>query len=343
MNLKNKLRQLSEFSQPDSSWVSRNRAHLLARVKTVTSDVTSEAGGVIAGVRGISSLFSFYPRLTAVSFSVILIFISSAGLAAAAKNSLPGSRLYPVKLALERTGLKFMPEKQARTRIQIELVGERLREAQKVAQKTPESVNQALTGFQNSLNDISKTLNPKQMAKTTPKEAGEISQHLIKKTREYKTQLKAAADTLSEPIKEKTAEINKSLDTSKMRAMELMAASAQLGGIDEEIVAEEIQAAMEETETEILAAEQKLTDLTIKKSKGTGLAVELAPVLSEEELEVLEEEDSEEAGEELLPAETDKAKEALNQAKELLEANDLLGAVSKVKEGMELMSQLSAE
>lgn len=321
MSLKQQLKQLNQLSQPNSSWVAKNRVELLTQIKN--PHPSCGCGFKPQLGCGFFSLFQFYPRLAISLAAVILIFIGSAGLSTAAKNSLPGDRLYPVKLALERTGVQMVPDSSVKTKIQIELASERLAETKKVAAMSKTSqesdkVNQGLNQFKLHLDQAAKNLDPEQVSRTTPKQAAEMSRLMVKKNKEYKQELEKAVWDLPEVAKEKMTEAKKSVDDSYLKAMEVMAASSKLGGAGTEEVANEIKEKLSETEGAVQQAEQKAIEFYIIKKRNGRPTVSLSPLLS-----------------------ADKAKEALSEAKERLEAQDLTGAVSKVKEGMEQLNELN--
>lgn len=328
MDLKRQLHQLKAISHPNPNWVARNRGSLLsviARIRPLAE--TKQSRWSMGSPRlAFTSLamtikfFQFYPRLAAVAVAVFVVFVSSAGLTQAAKGAVPGSRLYAVKLALERTGVQMAPTQAVKTRIQLELASERLKEAQQVA-KAPEQAKEALNHFQSQLNEAVRNVDIKKMGATTPQEAAELGRLLTQKTREYKASLKSTEASLLEPDAQRSQELKKAVDNSSMKAMELIVASVPMGGVSEDKAASAIKEKINETEVEAQEAEQKMTQLRLRKPKPTkGQMVGLAPM-----------------------PDTQQAKDTLESAKNFLDAKDLPGAVAKVKESVELLNQAQME
>jgi len=317
MDLKRQLHQLKAISHPNPNWVARNRGSLLSEI---VSENRSQTYAQSVSMTSVFSLFSFYPRLASVAVAVFVVFFASAGLTQAAKGAVPGSRLYAVKLALERTGVQMAPTQAVKTRIQLELASERLKEAQQVA-KAPAQAKEALNNFQSQLNEAVRNVDIKKMGSTTPQEAAELGHLLTQKTREYKASLKSTEAALSEPDKQRTKELKKTVDNSSMKAMELIVASVPMGGVSEDKAASVIQDKINETEIDTQEVEQKMTQLRLHKSKPTkGQMVGLTPM-----------------------SETQQAKDVLESAKNFLDAKDLPGAVAKVKESVELLNQVQEQ
>jgi hypothetical protein len=276
MSLKENLKQLNDFFLPDQAWLVENRAYLLATIRKQQRQTEGEEKTKqekwLKKFKRLLRLVSFYPRLVTVSLATIFLFIGSIGLASAAKNSIPGDTLYPVKLALEKTGLKLLPTPHLRTKVQLELAGERLAEAQKVVtiSQVPERAAEALQEFKTQLKGTTKNLDFKNIAQTSPKEIGELSQILIQKTKEYKAELKKTEEQLRKngTVKPLVVEAQKILNESSFKAVELMTASAQMGGVEKTKVINEIKEKIEEAEEAINQKEVELLnlpDLRLKK------------------------------------------------------------------------------
>lgn len=319
MDLKRQLHQLKDVSHPNPNWVARNRANLLSEINSQYSLSDRRESKGLRQAQAIFSLFQifqFYPRLAAVAVAVFVVFFTSVGLTQAAKGAVPGSRLYAVKLALERTGVQMAPTQAVKTRIQLELASERLKEAQQVA-NAPEQAKEALNNFQSQLNEAVRNVDIKKMGSTTPQEAAELGHLLTQKTREYKASLKSTEASLSDSNKQKTQELKKAVDNSSMKAMELIVASVPMGGVSEEKAASVIKEKIVETEADAKEAEQKMVQLRLRRTKpAKGQMGGIGP----------------------LP-DTQQAKDVLESAKNFLNAKDLPGAVAKVKESVELLNQ----
>lgn len=321
MNLQSNFKQLSDVSSPNPHWVQENRLRLFSAISDTARAYRAKAVGELnffeKTLGGIRLLSASYPRFATALAAFVVLFISSAGLASAAKASVPGTVLYPVKLALERTGLRLAPTGTMKTKLQIAFVSERIVEAGGTTE--PTMVKAALGQFQEQLVAVSLQMDPKRMSGTKPVEAGKIGTLLNKRTKEYKKQLDAAAKFLPASDGKTIAEIERAVNASSLRGVELMAASAELGGAPMGEVKGAIQESMED-------AEQQMVEFSVKRDKRQKKRdqVGIAPVVAEYE-------------------DVWKANEAREEAKERLDAEDLSGAVSKVKESVEIINSLPTE
>ncbi|MEK7606741.1 MAG: hypothetical protein AAB444_00890 [Patescibacteria group bacterium] len=324
MNVRSNFRQLTDASSPDPRWVQENRLRLFSVISAdarAFQSSPSRARGELSffekSLGSVRFLSASYPRLATAFVAFVILFISSAGLASAAKASVPGTVLYPIKLALERTGLRMAPNAAMKTRLQIAFVGERMAEAGGATE--PTMVKAALGQFQKQLEAVSRQVDPRQMSGTKPAEAAQIGNLLNKRTKEYKKQLSAAAKSLPESDSSAVAEIERAVNTSSLRGVELMAASVELGGAQKEEVRDAIKERLDDANQQMIQLSVKRTKRQVKRDK-----VGLAPVVAEE-------------------GEVWNAREALEEAQQRLNAEDLNGAVFKVKESVEIINQLPAE
>lgn len=321
MNLQSNFRQLSDATSPNPRWVQENRLRLFSVISadadTTRAQKVGDAGFFKMAFGGVRFIFASYPRFATALAAFVVLFISSAGLASAAKASVPGTVLYPVKLALERTGLRFTPNGTMRTKLQIAFVSERMTEAGGTTE--PTMVKAALGQFQEQLAVVSRQVDPKRMSGTKPAEAGQLGNLLNQRTKEYKKQLDAAAKSLPAEDDQTVAEIARAVNASSLRGVELMAASVELGGAQAREVKDAIKERLDDANQQMIQLSVKRTKRQAKRDK-----VGLAPVVEEE-------------------GEVWNARDALEEARDRLESEDLNGAVSKVKESVEIINKLPAE
>lgn len=318
--MRSHFRQLADATSPNPHWVQENRLRLLSVISAdaaARSQRAGEAGFLEKAFGGVRFFSVSYPRFTTALAALVILFVSSAGLASAAGSAVPGDVLYPVKLALENTGVGLAPNAAFKTKLQIELAGERLTEAG--GTQEPEAVKEALSQFHNRLAEVSRQVDPKNMSSTRPSDAAQIGSLLNKRTKEYKKQLETTAKALPASEVRRVAEINRAVNETSLRGVELMAASVELGGAEKEEVKDAIKERLDDANQQMVELSVKRTKLQAKRDK-----VGLAPVVEEE-------------------GEVWNAREALEEAKERLESEDLNGAVSKVKESVEIINQLPAE
>ncbi len=320
MNTRSHFRQLADATSPNPHWVQENRLRLFSVISAdaaARSHRAGEAGFFQKAFGGARFFLVAYPRFTTAFAALVILFVSSAGLASAAGSAVPGDVLYPVKLALENTGVGLAPNSAFKTKLQIELAGERMDEAN--GTREPAAVKEALNQFHNQLAEVSRQVDPKKMFGTKPVDAAQIGNLLNKRTKEYKKQLESAAKNLAEPEGWQVAEIERAVDASSLRGVELMAASVELGGAPAQEVKDAIKERLED-------ANQQMIELSVKRVKRQKKRdqVGIAPVVAEE-------------------GDVWNAREALEEARDRLESEDLNGAVSKVKESVDIINQLPVE
>jgi len=81
------------------------------------------------------SLFGWQPRWTTAAIAVLVLLMASSGTVAAASNSMPDGRLYPVKLATENARLALTPSALGKVEYYAELVDRRVNEIVSMAGK----------------------------------------------------------------------------------------------------------------------------------------------------------------------------------------------------------------
>lgn len=325
MRLEQHLKQLGEMTTPDQSWISKNRADFLSQ------NLPQESPFEKGGNRGILQLFSFFPRLATGAIIVLVAVFGGTGLASAAKRAMPGRSLYPIKLALEQTGVKFIPDHALKTKVQIALAGERLSEARQVASEegAAEKAGQALDQFKNHLSDVASNLDPDQVAGTTPQKAAEFSHLFVKHSKEYQKQLDATVAALPAPAKGKAEEIKRQVSDSSLKAMEVLTATAKLGAVPEEKVAEDLKETVEDAETRVKTVEGKAFDLKVKRAKSK---------LQKDQVGLPQVPADENPDNPLIS--TEMAKKMLGEAKDLISAKDLTGALDKVKDSAQIINRV---
>ena len=130
-----KLKELKKI-QPSSQWRRGTREYLLSQVKTVTRS-GEEVGFFGTFMKVWQSKFSW--RMASI-LTLILILISGSSLAVhAARQSLPGDKLYPVKIALRNVKKAFAFTLDRRVEMEVSLISERTRELQQLANKRTKS------------------------------------------------------------------------------------------------------------------------------------------------------------------------------------------------------------
>ncbi|MEW6607006.1 MAG: DUF5667 domain-containing protein [bacterium] len=93
--------------------------------------------------------------VVAVCLILAIIFSGSVITVQAAKNSLPGQFLYPLKIALEKGRVAIAPKQENKVKLEVEFAEQRVKElAQLVEKHEPERITETVEDFQNKLDLI---------------------------------------------------------------------------------------------------------------------------------------------------------------------------------------------
>lgn len=175
------LKQLKK-AEPNQNWVIFCRENLIAKFPTQEREAKKSSKSF-----DFVSIFRHFkfPRLAlrpVAVLSVIFLLIFGTGLTALsmAKNSLPGDRLYPLKIALEQARLWTTTSAEGRAQVQSEIIAVRVKELRKVIEsgssikdKTPQ-IEEAVSNLQRHLSGLKDEL-PKLEEKTEQKKIVEVA------------------------------------------------------------------------------------------------------------------------------------------------------------------------
>lgn len=156
------LKQLYKTIKPDSAWVEKNRAKLLAYFK---DNFPSQR----------KDLF-FYFKPVFVTIVALFVFVaSSGGLVVYAKKSTPGDILYSFKRLTEKVVYQLTPTNQKPV-LRAEMVGERLGEVKTLAEKFGSgnlenqlSLEEATLGLKKEIVALKKEISPETQTKIIPR------------------------------------------------------------------------------------------------------------------------------------------------------------------------------
>lgn len=316
--LKNRLKELKTV-KPNQNWVIFCRENLAREMGDFGAQKTSVFGGfsvaVIRAIRGMGEIRFLKP---AAILAGVFVFLFGSGLfsVSRAKASLPGDRLYPVKIALEQARLLVTPSQEGKTRIQSEIIVSRLAELEKVvnageplASKQPK-IEEAVSNLQKQLLTVKDEL-PK-IENMEPKKVMEMAKNIDANAVSAQQALSNAKIALSPEMKrnlsEKIAEVADEADKTSNKALEVMIRKQDEGN--------------EDTHGQILA---KLGE-KIKKTEGVRKSLEIVAKSA------VGKEFSTNAA--IILDETDKA---IEQAKLSLQKDDMGGALQTIKAADELM------
>lgn len=165
---------------PGSTWVDFCRSWLEQKIEireqilALSQQPKVKQPSQIFDVRLILNFFK--PAVPALA-ALLLFVAGSTGLVLAAKDSLPGSFLFPVKVAFEKTRLVLTSDK-GKAKLQIEITNNRLQELRQIVSKNPQADSnnavQALKELKQELAVMQKQL-PKMSKEQKLKEVAQIA------------------------------------------------------------------------------------------------------------------------------------------------------------------------
>lgn len=173
---KKSLRGLDSQLAPDKDWESTLRMRLLEtvrlskpsneqRIVSGSDEKFLDFGFVLRFWQG--SRLLFRPMVAAVA-AFVLVFSGSIATASAARASLPGDTLYPVKIGLEKAQIKLASSPRKKAELEIAFAGKRMAEIKQIIAKegkgapttiaTVAHINQAINRFNENINGVQKRL-----------------------------------------------------------------------------------------------------------------------------------------------------------------------------------------
>lgn len=166
---------------PDKDWEAALRTRLLETVRL--SQVASKQRGVAREhlldfgfvLRFWQGSRVLYRPMVAAVAAFVLVFSGSIAGVAAARGSLPGDTLYPIKIGLEKAQVKLASSPRKKTELEISFAGKRLAEIKQIIAKQPKGkataarINQAIDVFNENINGVQKRL---EEVKKDEKESG---------------------------------------------------------------------------------------------------------------------------------------------------------------------------
>lgn len=270
-----KLTRLKEV-KPNQDWVIFCRQNLTREIKGETSHEPN-----FNLVRFLVSLeelmFSRAILKPAIVFGVIFGLIFSSGIMALAKarQSLPGDRLYPVKIALEQAQLLATPSATAKAELQSEIITLRLQELNKILENEnqestevkQQKMEEAVINLQRQLLSARDEL-PK-LEKTGSKRIAEVAKGIDAKALQAEQTLSQAKAGLppeaKQTLTDKIAEAVEAADKVSTKALGVMV-EMQEGGegtISEQEIIEKLNNKIQKITQKIGAIQESLNNLAI--------------------------------------------------------------------------------
>lgn len=339
----NRLKILKNI-KPSDDWVILCRSRLAFRM-----EMRRKKNLLNKDFSVLRELFAFWdvnqPRLNwKLAQGALISFFVLAGLGGAtvwaAKQSLPGTPLYPVKIVFEKARMMISLSQEERIRLSAEMTENRLSELQEVA-KTSESASQKRGRVAQVVENLQEQMNQanSQSVKSQPAKAVAIS----KTTSDVGKALSQVKEILPEGIKQdlskELAEVAEVADKAGIQALETILKSPNQANVEKDDILAKVDEKILNAQTLIKNLSQKADSVfgnvstsdkfTSDSDKLTSDKIKM-PIIRA----VLVKDQSDKA-QELL----DQAKNQLNEAKEKIAKNEVpeaLNDISKVLDSINL-------
>jgi len=340
------IEQLKELKnlKPRAEWVEKNRDLLLAQI--------SAQAPAEAKVSGFSYLHLLKMSLPTrfVNFvakpmgivSLVLLFVAGSGALTvnAARESLPGSILYPVKLTSEQVAVGLTVSEKKKTELRVSLAEERVREIEKImatagdSQFKQQMLNMAADSLKKEMTNVTASLDKVKNDKTDQASNLALIKQVDTKVGELATRLDNSASENPEASKILSS-AKDAVDAVSVKAVEVIVDKYDKG--QTEISSQEIKDTMEK---QVKKIEDRIANITDKEK--TVAADVVAPIVAPST-----DNDKVENPVVTTPAVTPEPvansadiKKSLDEAIKLLNAGDMVAALEKMKESQSLSSQM---
>lgn len=271
--------QLLKDIKPTEEWVLSCRARLAFRL-----EMSRKKDLLQKDAFALRELFSFWRGASrqpsfnmAYSLTVAFLVIVGGGslTAWAASQSLPGSPLYPVKLAIERARVSVSLSEDSRLQLQAKLADARLQELTVVvnsldpADQKVAKMSQVVESLQDQLTVVNNQL-PIAGTKTEPERALAAAKMVSDKARQTSQALAAAKDSLSGDMRSdkvdlnaKLADATEAVEKAGITALETMITSWGVSSTTDAEIALKLGEEIQKTEGQIKAKEGKIAQASL--------------------------------------------------------------------------------
>ncbi|KKU48971.1 hypothetical protein A3H10_03865 [Candidatus Uhrbacteria bacterium RIFCSPLOWO2_12_FULL_46_10] len=278
--LKKQFRELKAIA-PSASWLSAHRELLLAQVRVqskprVAAVVPSLKERVRTALFVGESIFTttasaIYARgLASLVLALVLVVASGGYVVTAAEGSLPGSRLYDVKVAVENLRLNLATSTRARVELQAEFAMRRLDELSKLTARDGQRLPEAetlISQFESSIKDIAAAAN--EVSSASPERGLEIAKIVDGKVGEYEHALKAAGEAARSSNLSKS--VSRALSTVNKAGTEALKVLVGQGPTSEpEKIAGKLNDKIKDAEEKLRLADAKLSAYGRSPEGGEG-------------------------------------------------------------------------
>ena len=313
------LTQLKEI-KPDKNWV------IFCR-KNLTLEMDKDKGKEILSAFDLNSVFATilryisnpHPVLKPVAAFVLIfgfMFSGSLVVIAKAKNSLPGDRLFSVKIALEEAKLLTTTSAEGKAQVQTDMIAARIDELNKIIsgsgsmeQKQPKieetvnSLQRHLLGVKDELPKLNSSEAKKmvEMAKKIDASAVSAEQSLSQ------AKLALPADA-QKNLTDKIADAADEADKTSTKALEMMVEKKGEGGISDNEIAAKVDDRIQKTQQMVKDLSEKVNNSAIADKLPINATIIL-----------------------------DESDKAIGQAKVYLEKGDFAGALQIIRTATEMV------
>ena len=204
-HIKESLSQLRAI-KPEASWLEQNKQQLIASL-SITAQAEqrlSYASALSMSTRDMLTRLAWQPLGTLILILGVVVGPSIAAVNAA-KGSLPGDALYPVKRSLERARLSFTFSSARRAELEVDLVSTRLHELQRLTKEqapSPERQQKIALAVEELKKDTATVKTRLDAAKqngdtANKQQAVAIAKIVDQKTSDYQETLQAAMNDIN--------------------------------------------------------------------------------------------------------------------------------------------------
>lgn len=164
-----------------------------------------------------------FKPLAAVSIFVMLFVSGWIGAANASLGSIPGNRLYPIKIGMEKVQLALATSGSQRAQLRTEFANRRLEEMVEIAASSKQSDSIKLADAVDRFKqDVSEMKNDLSNSQDTSPQTTELAKAVGRKADVYASTVKASSPTLSKDVQQKVKEVDEIISQTKEQAVEVM-------------------------------------------------------------------------------------------------------------------------
>ncbi|KKS65590.1 MAG: hypothetical protein UV67_C0008G0008 [Parcubacteria group bacterium GW2011_GWC1_43_12] len=324
-DIKKLLEPLKKIA-PDENWMISCRSKLAFRMEMERKKhILDKDLSILDGLFAFLGNKSPKPTLKwayALSIGFLVIAAGGGATAWAAKHSLPGSALYPMKIALEKLRLEASFSSEGKIKLQTEMTNARLQELQKVvlSSENPEKkkgkveqvvneINQQLNKANNQLPGMGDAESQKTVAA-----AKAISESAVKTEKMISQMKESLPSELKENLGGRLTEAAETADRMGTKALGIIVRS-QIQSEDSSEISARIMERIEVAEERIKVIGQKVESVSSStiadNSSSVNISADKLPVIRAV----------------LIKDQSEKARELIEQAKSSLEDNDMAQAL----------------